>query len=482
MFIDSGGFSNAYHSGIRQGGAFELKQATWAYRHALLSKESQADANRLRALQNVDIREWFQKMPWEPGNSPLAAAPEYESYLFEQWREGRFTEYWKRPGMYAEGYYDQFPDVPVAIVGSWYDPYVSASLTNFQELLRRKQSQLTLLMGPWTHGERSVTFAGDVDFGNGSTLDGNISADYLQFRLTWFDQWLSDTALPGSPADAPVTYFQMGGGSGHRNAAGRLEHGGRWRRSKTWPPPETNSHTLYLHADGRLRETPAHEKASFVQFRYDPGDPVPTIGGAVTSGDPVMKGGAFDQVQLPETFACGKIEKAQALAARPDVIVFETEPLADDLVLTGTPVAEFWISSNQPDTDFTVKLIDLYPSNDDYPHGFAMNITDGIFRVRYRNGWDKEVFLSSGEICRITVESFATSNLFKKGHRLRIDVSSSNYPRFDINSNSGGPQGFADEFRVANNRVYCSAKYRSKIQLPVEINGQERRQGLFRTT
>ncbi len=473
MFIDSGGFSSAYHSGIRQGGAFELKQATWAYRHALLSRESQIDPGRLHELQMVDITEWFRKMPWEPGNSPLSAAPEYESYLFEQWREAGFSDYWQRPGLYAEGYYDQFPDIPVAVVGSWYDPYVAACLTNFIELRRRKESWIQLLMGPWTHGNRSVTFAGDVDFGDESTLDDNISPGYLEFRLAWFDRWLSGRAVPGSSADAPVTYFEMGGGSGRRNAAGRLEHGGRWRRTTSWPPPGVKMQTFHMHVDGGLRKESAGENDSFVEYEYDPQDPVPTIGGAVTSGDPVMQGGAFNQVQTTELFACREIDKAQPLAERADVIVFQTAPLENNLVLTGTPLAELWVSSDRPDTDFTVKLIDVYPPSDDYPDGYAMNITDGIFRVRYRRGWDQELLMNAGEICKISIEPFATSNVFRKGHRLRLDISSSNYPRFDINPNTGGPQGYADEFQISTNRVYCSAEYPSRIHLPIDSGEQD---------
>ena len=221
MFMDSGGFSSAYHGGIRRGGAFELKQATWAHRHALLSPKTAADERRRAALQARSLAEWFRDMPWRPGHSPLAAAPEYESYLFEQWREGRFTDYWRQPGLYAEGYYDAIPDVPIAILGSWYDPYVSTCTTNFSELSRRKRSVVTLLMGPWTHGDRSSNHAGDVSFGPDAVLDGNIAEDYLDLRLAWFERWLKHGGLPGQRPQKPVTYFQMGGGKGGRDAADR---------------------------------------------------------------------------------------------------------------------------------------------------------------------------------------------------------------------------------------------------------------------
>ena len=467
MFIDSGGFSSAYHGGIRRGGAFELKQATWAYRHALLSPATAADPSREAALKSRDITEWFRDMPWQPGHSPLQAAPEYEAYLFRQWREGLFSDYWKQPGLYLQGYYDAFPDVPTAIIGSWYDPYVLTCISNFIGLSARKRSLITLLMGPWTHGDRSLSFAGDVDFGPQSTLDGNIAADYRALRLAWFDRWLKNEAeVPPSPPD-PVTYFQMGGGPGRRDQAGRLQHGGRWRRAASWPPAGVVTQHLYLHKDGKLKYEAPRADHEFLQYLFDPEDPMPTIGGALTSGDPLMAGGAFDQRESEGVFTYSGALSDAPLSERPDVLVFETEPLEDDVIVTGAMAAELWISSNKPDTDFTVKLIDVYPPGNDYPQGFAMNITDGIFRVRYREGWEQEVLMSPGQVYPIRIEPFATSNLFKAGHRLRIDISSSNYPHFDINPNTGAPVGYAGAFEVAVNRVYCCAQYPSRILLPV---------------
>jgi len=189
MWLDSGGFSNAYQGGIRQGGAFELKQATWAYRSALESPEIARDPARHAALAAVDIRAWFERMPWKRGDSPLSLSPEYEDYLFEQWEHGVFDDYWKQPGIYAEGCYERYADVPMVHMSSWYDPYARTATDNFRGLSRRKTGPVRLIMGPWTHGNRSLSYAGDVDFGPAAVLDGNLGDDYFGLRLRWFDRW-----------------------------------------------------------------------------------------------------------------------------------------------------------------------------------------------------------------------------------------------------------------------------------------------------
>ena len=176
MFLDSGGFSSAFHSGIRQGGAFELKQATWAYKHALLSPETERDPERKRALEEEDLRGWFARMPWSKGHSPLRAAPEYEDYLLEQWRGGRFGPYWERNGLYARGSYDSFSDVPTVLISSWFDPYSRTAIENFIGLSMHKRGPIKLVLGPWTHGQRSISYAGDVDFGAAAILDGKCRA------------------------------------------------------------------------------------------------------------------------------------------------------------------------------------------------------------------------------------------------------------------------------------------------------------------
>lgn len=464
MFLDSGGFSNAYQGGIRQGGAFELKQATWAYNNGLVSPEVTSNPEVETAMRAVDVHAWFRRMPWRPGHSPVSLAPSYEAYLFEQWTEGAFTDYWKQPGIWAQGFHDAWPDAPMVHMSSWYDPYPRTATDNYIGLSKRKRGPVRLILGPWTHGDRSLTWAGDVDFGPAATLDGQLAADFWELRVRWFDHWLRgvDNGVDREPA---VRYFLMGGGSGRRNADGRMDHGGRWKSADDWPIPGTVETPYYLTVDGRLTtDTPAGE-GDRLSYRYDPADPVPSIGGTITSGAPVMVGGAFDQREREDFF--GSRPPYRPLAERPDVLVFQTEPLERDVELTGPLVVTLWISSDCPDTDFTAKLIDVYPPNEDYPEGFAMNLTDGIIRCRYRDSWERPTLMTPGETYRVTIEAFPTSNLFVAGHRIRVDVSSSNYPHFDLNFNTGEPEGRATASRVATNTVWMDRTRPSHALLPL---------------
>ncbi|MGH7629490.1 MAG: CocE/NonD family hydrolase [Gemmatimonadales bacterium] len=464
MWLDSGGFSNAYQGGIRQGGAFELKQATWAYRSALESPAMTADPARRAALEAVDIKAWFRRMPWKKGDSPLTLSPEYEDYLFEQWQHGEFDDYWKQPGIYAEGCYDRYADVPMAHMSSWYDPYARTATDNYRALSRRKQGPVRLVMGPWTHGNRSVTHAGDVDFGPEATLDGSLADDYFALRLRWFDRWLRGVDN-GVDREPPVRIFVMGGGSGRRNRAGRLEHGGRWRAERDWPLPGTRFTPFYFHVGGLLDASLPDAAAASRSYDYDPRHPVPSIGGTITSGAPVMEGGAYDQRESAKFF--GSEPPYRPLAERADVLVFQTPPLPHDVEVTGPIALKLWVTSDCPDTDFTGKLVDVYPPSADYPDGFAMNLTDGILRARYRNSWEEPELMEAGTIYEVTIDPFPTSNRFQQGHRIRVDLSSSNFPHFDLNPNTGEPEGAWTRTRIARNTVYLDRQRPSHIVLPI---------------
>jgi hypothetical protein len=178
-----------------------------------------------------------------------------------------------------------------------------------------------------------------------------------------------------------------------------------------------------------------------------------------------MSPGGFNQVESPNVYGCS--EPYLPLGSRPDVLVFETEPLEQAVEVTGPIEVKIWVSSNAPDTDFTAKLIDVYPPSPWYPSGYALNLTDSIMRLRYRNGAESPDFPEPGEVSEITITLYPTSNLFARGHRIRLDISSSNFPRFDVNPNTGEPIGKDRMKRVAENTVYHDAMRPSHIVLPL---------------
>lgn len=512
LFLDSGGFANAFQGGIRQGGAFEMKQVTWAFKAAQEAPEIKNDPALAAAFKAIDLHEWFGKLPWKRGHSPLSLAPEYEDYVFDQWEAGRFDGFWKQLGIYAEGFRGTFSDVPTWWMSSWYDPYPRSTVDNYSALRRLKRAPQHLLLGPWTHGNNHETFAGDADFGSAATLAGAGAfagaadlagaagagavaagaATLPELRRRFFAHYLPvkppvavpdrPVATPGMPVAEPaVRYFLMGGGTGRRNAAGRMDHGGMWCSAAVWPLPSMREQRYFLHRGAGEPPLPAggasvapqcllslQKPARGVEplsFRYDPRMPVPSIGGTITSGQPIMVGGAFDQREGADFF--GSTVPGRATADRPDVLAFTTPVLEHDLVIAGPVEAVLWVSTDCPDTDFTVKLVDVYPPNEDYPQGYAMNLTDGILRCRYRRSWERPQPLRPGEVVRLKIVAFPTANRFCAGHRLRLEVASSNFPHFDLNPNTGEAEGAWTTTRVATNTVYLDAARPSYLKLPV---------------
>lgn len=478
MWVNQSG-ANAYTSSVRHNGAFEIRFLCWAFWQGAKSREAKADPVLERALAGVDVREWLTRLPLKRGASPLALIPAYEEWAFDIVTRGDLDGYWDQPGYNVERHWDSHADVPIVLSGGWYDSYARATLENFVGLRGRKRGPVRAVVGPWTHGwkQLGVTFAGDVELGASAAID------YNEERLAFFDAALKGVET-GWAQQAPLRLFVMGGGSGRRTAAGRLDHGGAWRDEREWPLPRTRFTDFYLQPGGGLATDRPKAAEAISRFVFDPRHPVPTIGGNMSSlvglmprpagapdipveereRDVIGIAGAFDQREDARFF--GSRAPYLPLAARPDVLVFQSDPLPRDVEVTGPVTVTLFVSSDAPDTDVTAKLIDVYPPSADYPHGFAMNLTDSILRLRYRNGRSAEP-LKPGGVYECAMPLYPTANLFRAGHRIRLDVSSSNFPRFDVNPNTGEPLWTSTVSRVAVNAVHHDADHPSRVTLPL---------------
>ncbi len=324
--------------------------------------------------------------------------------------------------------------VPVFSVGGWFDNYVESDLYAY-ERLRKNSSVNRILIGPWPHN-MAVKLDG-ADFGP----DTDVPMRAIQMQ--WFDQFLKgkDTPLLSQP---PVRVFVMGVN--------------RWREGRDWPPPahperfylESRGHANTLAGDGRLRlrapATPAAAANASDRFLFDPRDPVPTAGGAVCCNPKVFPWGPQDQ---------------RAVEQRRDVLVYTTAPLPADLEVVGPVRVVLYAATSARDTDFTAKLVDVLPD------GRTRNLTDGILRLRYRQSLENPELAQPGEIYKMTIDAGVTGNVFLKGHRIRMEISSSNFPRFDRNPNTGYPVADATELRPASQTIYHDARRPSYLLLPV---------------
>jgi putative CocE/NonD family hydrolase len=257
----------------------------------------------------------------------------------------------------------------------------------------------------------------------------------------------------------PVHIFRMGGGGGSRRTTGKttlVTHGGTWLALPAWPPPDAKPKRLYIGSAGELtpESQPRDDSRSYV---FDPDNPVPTIGGRYSNapGSPMCP---QDQVCSPGIVGC---RDASPLHMRPDVLSFSSAPLESDVDVTGAVHAALWISSDAIDTDFTAKLVDVYPD------GTALHIVDGQIRARYRKQRSKPEFLDPGKPYQVRINLGSVSNLFAKGHRIRLDISSSNFPKFEPNSNTGEPPGKWTRRIKAKNTVFMGGRRPSHIELPV---------------
>lgn len=496
MFVNMGA-ANGRKKTFRHNGAFEQRWLSWALTlGAGFSHDSLEDPDVQQVFADVDVRDVFEDAPIHPGGSALAALPGYEEWVFDIMTTASASDdLWQNPGLNFEVHYDQSADVPTVYSGGWYDSYTGATCDNFAGLADRKDSDHFLLMGPWTHLARlpgghdhseellfpPLTWehptAGDLAFGE------NATRKYRETRKAFFDHYVrGEDAWDMSR----VEYFMMGTGDGHRTEDGNLFHGGEWRSAGQWPPEGTEMTKFYAHADGTLSTDQPTDSEASTSYEFDPNDPVPTIGGNTSSyltyeqrEEPVgayplgdrnivdfAGRGGYDQRTDEGTF--GASAPYGPLSERDDVLAFRTPPLEEPVEIAGPIRVRVFGATDGPDTDFTAKLIDEYPESEDYPDGYDLNLSDSICRGRFRGYRDEPDLLTPGDVYEFYMEPYDTANVFDAGHRIRLDISSSNWPRFDVNHNTGGPLYADEEYRVAENTVHHSATHPTHIELPIQ--------------
>ncbi|MFW6597293.1 CocE/NonD family hydrolase [Propionibacteriaceae bacterium Y2011] len=472
--------SCAFSSSVRQGGAIELRFIAWALWHSALNPAAHGGRDWFgsAALDAPGAAELFTALPLRRGASPLHEFPGYEDWALEIAQHDTFDGRWRDPAVWPVGDMDTFADVPMLTVGGWYDSYARATCELYVAARDGNSAPAYLIMGPWTHGTGQVegTVSGDVSFGPDAALDS-----FRELHRSFYDEFLlgKDEGWATRP---PVRIFVMGGGSGTKGPDGRLRHGGHWRDEPTWPLERARDLVLYLHGDATLQVAAPVSGPGSTTFDFDPRRPVPTIGGSLSSLEtvqsptgpvhdvtsaaalelrtPLVEPGGFDQWPGPTTY--GAHAPYLPLNTRADVLSFRTEPLTDDLEVTGPVRVRLAVSTDCPDTDFTAKLIDVHPPSPDYPHGYALNLTDSIIRLRSVIADHRP-----GDVVEIEIELYPISNLFCRGHRIRLDVSSSNFPRFDVNPNTGEPAWTSRSVRVASNTVHHHGAGVSFLTLPV---------------
>ncbi|MEX0997650.1 MAG: CocE/NonD family hydrolase [Flavobacteriaceae bacterium] len=348
------------------------------------------------------------------------------------------------PAWFEGGLYHDTMDinVPGFWFVSWYDVSVGPNIALFNHLRKTSENAENqyLVIAPTLHCSftraTENTMVGDLSV-------GDARLNYEEQIYSWFDLWLKDEKNDFKEKTPRVQYYTMGSNI--------------WQASETWPPEQAEMTTYYLNSNGNAN-APGNGKLTTKKpgnqspedsFIYDPMNPVPSLGGNVCCTGNAVQGGAFDQ---------------QELEKRDDILVYMTEPLEEGVEVSGFIETTLYVSSDAKDTDFTIKLIDVHPD------GKAYNLDETIQRVRYREGYDKEVFMEEGQVYELKLSPLSTSNYFKKGHRIRIEISSSNFPRFARNLNTGGNNYDEKEGVVAHNKVHHSRKYASHIKVPVVKN------------
>lgn len=492
MWIDAGP-TNIYEHEAREGGAMSLQMFAALHIHALDSHEIGRDTEKAKTIIDAmsDMRKWIQRFPITAGKTALRVAPSLEQTALNYYLRGTYDEWWAQEAANQQQYLDRLPDIPIMLSCGWYDNFVGATTEYFNQVSKKNTSETKMILGPWTHGGMRTTSSsqGDCDSGPESVWS---NSKYNPARLKFFDRHLKNI-LDDSTEEPNIKLFVMGSGRGDKNIRGKLNHGGHWRNENEWPLARTIYTNFYFQKTGLLTRNYSRKKFEPIMYSFNPNSPVPTIGGPLVGaaeftgdsestvpdfldqwdmvnknlGEAVPAGG-FHQKEHPNFI--GSKKPYQLLADRKDILTFQTDPLDIDTEITGSVKIILMVSSEAPDTDFTVKLVDVYPYNRNYPQGYHLNLTDTILRMRYRDGWNKETLMNPDEIYEITLNLWPISNVFKKGHHIRIDVSSSNFPRFDINPNTGEPLGKHSKMVTTENTVWIGGDKGSRAVLPIIPN------------
>ncbi|OLE35442.1 MAG: X-Pro dipeptidyl-peptidase [Ktedonobacter sp. 13_1_20CM_3_54_15] len=434
--------SNYYQTPMRhEGGVFELGVLFWALSMVpeevqRRMRQGQASREQMGAIMQA-MRDPSALM----AHLPLVDQPllrEFAPWYLDWLNHPTYDDYWKR--IAHSEYYEQLT-VPTLNMGGWYDLFLGGTLANYVGMKQRGGSVVArahqrLVIGPWSHTNDMGMFS-ERSYGLAAS---SAAIDLEGMQLRWHDHWLKGEEN-GVEQDKPVKIFVMG-----------LD---QWRDEEDWPLPDTQYRPYYLHSGGHANsatgngtlspDAPAEEPEDV--YLYDPRHPVPTVGGAILI-DLAPVEGPRDQ---------------RAVEAREDVLCYSTPVLEKPVEVTGPIALVLYISSSARDTDFTGKLVNVYPD------GRAEILTDGILRARYRESFTEAKLLEPGQIYELRLDLWATSNLFKAGHRIRLEVSSSNFPRFDRNTNTGGviERQTEKDLVQAVNRIYHDAAHPSHLILPI---------------
>ncbi|NPV46562.1 MAG: CocE/NonD family hydrolase [Armatimonadetes bacterium] len=406
-------------------GAFSLG-LTWSW----LCFETCARTSEAALMPCFDVRGILQSLPLLTIDEASGAAPvrEYRDYV----THSRYGELWDVLNVRQR--FDRVR-APMLLTGGWYDYYAGETFYNYLALRQQAptpelRDSHRVIVGPWTHGVNASSTLGEVDFGpealrkNGHT-----------------ERWLEGLLAGKAPADilpAPLRLFVMGANE--------------WRDEWEWPLARTHYTDYFLRAGGGLSPTPPGEEEPD-RYTYDPADPVPTRGGNHSIG-PYNPG-------LYELAPPGPYDQ-RPIEARDDVLVYTSDELAEDLEVTGPVTVTLYASSSAPDTDFVARLCDVHPD------GRSINITEGVIRARFREGvWGAPTLMEPGQVYEFSLDLQATSNVFRRGHRLRLDVTSSCFPLWDRNLNTGEDPATATRMAVARQTIHHDETYPSRITLPV---------------